>query len=370
MTDRQTHHISKSKLWTGRGIIFFILLVLLEFVLRGMGFHPGYVGAGIGEYLDFKLVDSLVVYTDLIADENGMYRADFNHPNIFDGNTEIKINSDGFRDEEFKTNIEDKPTVLLIGDSFCWGGNARPITKSFAELLEFEGYHVYNTGIPGVGPPQYQKVAEEYISKLNPDHVVVAFYMANDVMNRDIKLHPGANRYHRTNAGWLDPYIDGDHIRDPKECYQYFEKRFTIPENADFINYLSSKTVISTQVWSLFKKLNLVPNADHPDVTHRKNNNPFPSLDKPVSYEYLKAIQALCMTHNSTFDLCIIPVHSMREDRIKLDHPDLLKDLTYHWPQNLKRDDYHGPPDGHFNNKGHEKYAKFLAEVLKNNRTN
>jgi hypothetical protein len=36
------------------------------------------------------------------------------------------------------------------------------------------------------------------------------------------------------------------------------------------------------------------------------------------------------------------------------------------YPKNLKREDYIDFPDDHFNNSGHEKYANFILESIKN----
>jgi hypothetical protein len=358
--------ISKSKLWFGRFFILFFLLSLLELVLRFIGFQPGFVGGNIGEYLDFKPVDSLIVYKYFYTDTDAIYKANFEQSELFNYDSEIEINAAGFRSRAFDVSSNGNEKVLLIGDSFCWGGKARPISQSFADLLESDGFLVYNTGIPGAGPPQYLKLAQKYIPTLKPAQVVVAFYMANDIMMRDIKLYPLANRYHQTNAGWMDPYIDGDHISDPKDCYDYFVKRYSIPADLDAFNSICAKTVLTSQLWKIMKIFNWVKHPVHPDVTTRQLNNPFPYTQQPNAYKYLKAIQDICATESIPFHLCIIPIHSALNNTENQLNQELFGDIKYHWPNTLTRTDYNEWPDGHFNNSGHQKYAAFIADILRN----
>jgi hypothetical protein len=362
MSARKT---SRGKLWIGRFIIFLFYVVLLELVLRGIGYQPGFYGDSVRDYISFKPVDTLILDRFFYTDSEAITKANYTEQELFDYDSTIQINSDGFRDHEFELVDRDKTTVLLIGDSFCWGGSARPLDHSFADLLEDFDYEVYNTGIPGTGPAQYLLVAQKFVPRLKPDKVVVVFYMANDVMYRDIPAKPNASNYHLTNAGWLDAYIDGDYLATPQECYEYFLKRFSIPELESHFNRLMSKSVITTQIWSVFARIGWVAHRDHPDVTSRKATNPYPVLKEPVSYKYLKAIKELCKRNETEFYLCIVPVHTNLEDDPKVNRSTIFHELKYHWPVSLRYSDYNDWPDGHLNNNGHMKYAKFLDEVLR-----
>lgn len=92
------------------------------------------------------------------------------------------INSDGFRSITFKNYNTAKTKVLLLGDSFTWGNAASNLTSSFADLLAAKGYVVFNTGISGADPAQYQAIARQYIPLLKPDIIIVNFFMGNDIM--------------------------------------------------------------------------------------------------------------------------------------------------------------------------------------------
>ena len=341
-----------------------IQLIVLELVLRGFNHRPGFVGTSIGDHISFNMVDSLIVERFFYTDADAVTKANFAEQEIFSYDSTIVINSDGFRDTEFGHYDGDEPTVLLIGDSFCWGGAANPINRSFADLLEGYGYEVFNTGIPGTGPAQYLQVAQKFLPKLKPDKVVVVFYMANDVMYRNIPALPETNIYHLTNAGWMDAYLDGDYLPSPERCYEYYLKRFSIPKEGTF-NRIMATTVITTQLWKIFEKLGWIANNLHAEVLERRAANPYPFLPHPVSYKYIRAIYDLTQANEAEFYLCIIPVHTYLEDDLETNQKYLFQDLPYHWPNTLKFADYNDWPDGHFNNKGHAKYAEFLKEVIK-----
>lgn len=46
---------------------------------------------------------------------------------------------------------------------------------------------------------------------------------------------------------------------------------------------------------------------------------------------------------------------------------DLFNGFPYYVPENLEDADYCLPPDRHFNNRGHKKFADFMLSVLKEN---
>jgi hypothetical protein len=91
------------------------------------------------------------------------------------------INQDGFKSVAFKKYPEAKTSVLLLGDSFTWGHSTTNITNSFSDLLLSNDIAVYNTGISGTDASQYLKLAKLYIPILEPDMVIVNFYLGNDV---------------------------------------------------------------------------------------------------------------------------------------------------------------------------------------------
>jgi hypothetical protein len=62
-----------------------------------------------------------------------------------------------------------KTKVMLVGDSFAWGMSANPVYNSYADFLLAKGYCVYNLGIIGTDPAQYEAVVKKYTPILQPD---------------------------------------------------------------------------------------------------------------------------------------------------------------------------------------------------------
>lgn len=70
--------------------------------------------------------------------------------------------------------------VVAIGDSMTFGNAARA-EEAWPRVLErLTGHCVYNAGISGYGPPEYQIVLEEAM-RLRPRTVVVGLYLGNDI---------------------------------------------------------------------------------------------------------------------------------------------------------------------------------------------
>ena len=171
------------------------LIILLELTLRGLGFQSGVNGI---TFSNFAEVDSLIVYRPLVADSIGFTKAN----KEYNWSTEIVLNNEGFRTNNINTLLSSprKNRVLLIGDSFAWGLTAKPIFNCFGDLLDQTEYVVYNTGIPGIGPNQYELAAKTYIPIIKPKYVLVTMCM-NDLFENLIPLKPYQLPYYKTNAG-------------------------------------------------------------------------------------------------------------------------------------------------------------------------
>ncbi|MFM6190791.1 MAG: SGNH/GDSL hydrolase family protein [Planktothrix sp.] len=101
---------------------------------------------------------------------------------------DFKLNSQGFKDVEFTV---EKPAgiyrILGIGDSFAYG--VVPYEYNYLTLLEEQlnqsgqKTEVINMGIPGMGPRDYLSILVNEGLKLNPDKVVVFFYIGNDFLD-------------------------------------------------------------------------------------------------------------------------------------------------------------------------------------------
>ena len=107
---------------------------------------------------------------------------------------DFKLNSQGFKDLEFTV---EKPAqthrILGIGDSFAYG--IVPYQYNYLTLLEKklnksgQKTEVINMGIPGLGPRDYLSILVNEGLKLNPDRIVLSFYMGNDFLDNSMTTH-------------------------------------------------------------------------------------------------------------------------------------------------------------------------------------
>jgi len=343
----------------GNLAVLAVLLVILEGVLRLAGMDT-IVGleqkapAWKTRYQDIcrKIAtQKLEVYDSFYTDQEGLFKA---NPEYF-GRTDKKIlvNRDGFRGRPFEPTDMSRTKILLIGDSFTWGSNAQPISNSYADLLEAAGYHVYNGGIPGTDPQQYAMIAEKYTSLLRPDIVAACVYLGNDVSARPLLIKPNKNLHYVTNFGYLLGYDDSGHFfKDAREAFQYLKKR-KCGNCANLWDRLIFKTVIGKGINSLINK----SRSTGSDGT------------KKWVTEAMKRIQDTCHKNDAKFIIFLIPSvnQDIRKNSSIKNNLHLFKDFQYYYPEIFEKSDYREPPDNHFNNQGHKKYADFIMGVLKGN---
>lgn len=86
------------------------------------------------------------------------------------------IDANGFRN----SSVPDSADVVAIGDSHTYGHNAGDNECWPARLAELSGLRVYNFGIGGFGPIQYDVLIGEAL-KLSPRDVIIGLYLANDL---------------------------------------------------------------------------------------------------------------------------------------------------------------------------------------------
>ena len=341
-----------------------LLFIATEIVLRK---HFKYIPGVLDRGHEFHETDSLFLFNDYYTDSTGMF---VSNPNVFEMRgikcKNCRINSDGFRGREFSEAPTDSNTkrVLMIGDSFLWGGAAHPLDNAFADRVDrLQRYQCYNTGIPGADPAQYELIAERYIPRLQPNAVCLFFYMGNDIMWSERQPKPYTNLYYWTNAGALMGYrptwIDGlpnETFDSPQQAYDYMMDNITLKgKNADTFTKICGTTAISTILWSVA--------TQKKRIRKLKYKRP----PQPISGKYLKRIKQICQNHNVPLLLFVIPSIEKFEKNTKQivrQYPTVFEGFELLAPPQLLPDYYRPLPNGHLNNIGHRVYADYITEQL------
>ncbi|MEA3492283.1 MAG: SGNH/GDSL hydrolase family protein [Campylobacterota bacterium] len=95
-----------------------------------------------------------------------------------------KTNSLGFRTKEIEEKRDDEYRLLLVGDSMFWGVGVEE-EDTISAIMEKSGktkLSVYNYSVSGYNTVQELIVAKEYIERVEPDQVILGFFIANDII--------------------------------------------------------------------------------------------------------------------------------------------------------------------------------------------
>ena len=243
-----------------------------------------------------------------------------------------------------------RPKILLLGDSFVWGASAKPLTCSFADLVEKAGTYVYNGGIPGTDPMQYAAVAEKYVPKLKPDIVAVCVYLGNDVSGSPMPMIPNKNIHYVSNIGFLRGFDDqGRFFRDGPEALRYFKSR---------------KCGCPSSFWDTFLYKTVVGRGVHGLLYGEKSSMSVRSRNWVTGA--MQRIRDVCRANGSEMMVFLIPFarENIQVNKSVRKNLPLFEGFPCYYPESLDREDYCPPPDNHFNNQGHRKYADFILEIL------
>jgi lysophospholipase L1-like esterase len=105
----------------------------------------------------------------------------------------IETNNLGFHDRERQA-ANDNYRILFLGDSFVEGRQVKTeslFTSRLEKKLTSEGQkiEVINGGVPGTGTPyQYVLWKEFFEPNVKIDHVVLCFFMGNDLIDNNLEL--------------------------------------------------------------------------------------------------------------------------------------------------------------------------------------
>ncbi len=272
------------------------------------------------------------------------------------------INSNGFKSIEFKKYDTKRKSILLLGDSFTWGHSTSNKTNSFADLLLAKGYVVYNTGISGTDPGQYLQLAKILIPQLQPDYVLVNFFIGNDIQYFNREPQPYMPVFYSTNGGNLVSCPEGVYLNSAEEAYDYTLSVFTIPTAHNRFNKFCAKTALGTLMWRALAKIGIA-DATLPRFMEYTKKVKAAETTYPFSDVKLRQIRDITRLHGGTFLLLAIPMLEGRRFLFPKDHKGLFENIQYFVPP--VKEEYYNARDGHFNDKGSRAYADFIDSLLR-----
>jgi hypothetical protein len=299
------------------------------------------------------------------TDHEGVYKAN----REFDWGNGEEINRDGFRSIEFKLYETKMKKILFLGDSFTWGGNAKPIQKCFVDQVGKAGYLVFNTGIPGAAPNQYAFLGEKYVPLLKPDIVMTMICMSNDINLAPQPMVPDQDLFHtvkfKNTTTMFYAFDDNGNYITPEDCLR---QAIRVHENRGsavqrVCRWVFTRSMVGTRIWwslSNIKNTQLSFVANHEPETNLREKNQY-------VIDSLKRISDVCRRYHAEPMVFLIPVKPSADSL----RTNIAKNLPVFagfkplFPHNLTDADYDaGGDDAHLNNEGHRKLAQFIREKL------
>ena len=138
----------------------------------------------------------------------------------------VQHNSLGIRDVEF--HLDEKPTILFLGDSFVWGLDAEA-NERFSDLLRprIPSYKVLAAGVSGYGTDQEYLWLKRLWPKIKPAVVVLIFCTLNDRLDNSTNI-----RYEDYQKPYFVAGPDGSLVLKgepvPKSRFQYIKEDWLV----------------------------------------------------------------------------------------------------------------------------------------------
>jgi hypothetical protein len=205
---------------------------------------------------------------------------------------DFHLNSRGFKDLEFNpTKERGSFRIVALGDSFAFG--VVPYQYNYLTLLDESLNHggrkaeVLNMGIPGIGPKEYLDVLLSEGLQLEPDMVLVSFFIGNDFSESRAERKLYTYSYLATFVNFLlvTRRLEGQIVHGGPH---YDDDASTFPEET-FIGIERARSQI-----------------------YRKQNHEFDS-DLAAAVRYLDEIKQVCDEHHVALAVVLIP------DNIQID---------------------------------------------------
>jgi hypothetical protein len=271
------------------------------------------------------------------------------------------LNENGFKSIVFRQTDSSRKKILVIGDSHAFGHSCKNVTSSFADILLAKGYVVYNTGLSGADPAQYQAIAEKYIPMLKPDYVLVNLFLENDVVYYKRELKPNQPYLWVTNAGHLFACPEGVYFNSPTAAYNNMLRNYFIPAT-NWQNKLLASTTITTFVWRALQKYFHVVNNSTPEFRDYDEKVLAASTTLLYTNNHVQSILEVSKLSNAQCLVFTIPKQTATGLKKAKDFPLLLNQIAF-YECDFKTDDY-ADAGGHLNDVGHNKFALFIDSLV------
>lgn len=352
-------------------LVVLAILVFSEIALRINGTKPGVL-------LDkFSPVDSIIEQHRFKSDSLGVISYDTSCHCLPSGYT---LNNQGYRSEvNFDHQSMDslrlkKKIVMALGDSYTEGCCAQPVDSSFIDRINGQSseYYILNFGIGSSNPFHYKNILKKHIELIRPDLVLVNIYLGNDVLPIEIKSPPNTPQtYVIPNFTWISSTVPHfyqseygkSNFDSHREAYNFYIERFTLfsPKANRIERQYLSKSVV-------FSRLYLSAKNGYHVVKWMLNEGSF-STDFSITRQLLFDMKTLCDAHDIRIHFSLIPSPKQVKDQVNFENEfsGLVEGLDYSYPEisEFAMKDYDGEKvSAHFNNSGHEKFAKYLEKEL------
>jgi len=353
-------------------ILFTSLFVIAEIVLRLCGMRAGTL------LNDFRPDTHPVYQARFLSDHAGINHILASNELLMAGSV---INQQGFRGSFNYTphavdsvrKASGKEIVMIIGDSFVEGCCPDSVYHSFPDIIDrSDRYRVLNFGVAGTDPVQYELITRHYVPVLKPDHVVVAFYFGNDILQYNRTPSPGVPLFFPFKDNkWLFGVAPNDlsqklnyNLKTADEAYTFYMNHYTLSgSNRNIIEKAIGYSVILSKIYlyieySIAKRRWQKKNAGMHIDENQINQ---------ISYNNLNNIRRVCDSAHIPLTIAGIPAPKECEEgaALKSKYKGIFRDIPWHVPSYLTHDDYDGMSEAnHFNNQGHQKYAVFLKTIL------
>ena len=277
------------------------------------------------------------------------------------------VNRQGFHDTQdfvVEPGFEQRLRVLVLGDSFTFGGSADP-GMSFVELVEQAHPQsvVWNTAIPGSGTNQAVMSFNTYAPVLQPQLTILGFYM-NDFddnmmpvdsyfMGVDSVKYPLSIRKYQID-------LRGNLVKLDRQSDLYYRYHRVDPPVSELHRIVGITRLGSLGLRTVDAALQMFSKAEGTRLRRRVE----------VTRGYLAALRDAAAAEGTQLLVLLIPTRDDIAEAGPLYQSArrLLDDLeiTYIDPIGLldNEHDYASPPDVHWSNAGHQKIGSVLSACL------